>query len=1061
MKSKLSIAAILGVLGLLTTVLVALPAMGEQGSARFLDASGGDEIDWTNPSDTITIEVTDSDLDVPIKRVIQTSAGSADVTALPGTVTTNGTTALVHSTSTGLTLEVGNTVLVEGETVREVTARSGTSTTVNVAFTTSAAGVDAFEVTATDGSFDNCPDCFAANVLSVSGTTPLSVGDGSTQTFAINDLLDLLDSNVGEAFANRFDGDADTGRNVLDLLLRKPDGTAVPTDITPSIDLTNGTLTITNASGGATAGKYTDTTSVMYWFADENNTQDFVTVTSEADENGITVTLTETFGSSGVFEGTLALCQAGDINCSSATTTTPRIEVGDNDTITVTYADPDESDTTGEVTVEATEPSFGNFSPADLFATVASRPRLSVDVTDSDSGIALDSDDVPDITFVMRTTELDGTQLDAPRTEPEPAEVSITGGHTVSTLVPRTLTPDEDVYLIEWWIVADDLAGNRGVSDNPDILDSNDDQTDCTTGTFDLDTGGSAMGGCDPYQVRVDLVGPTLTSATTGNWFDTVDEEIQSGTDAITTSIQLVFNEALAEDSLDLADFDSAGFDIDGIDWYSDEPESVFLTVEALDADDEPTIALVAEISDAAGNVSDDDEVDSDDGIPSSLIITVTGVAASQPITDETITIGIMSDEPLSGAPTVTINRVEDDEVGGATTTPSVSLVATRSWEAEVDLVGAGVYNVIVSGTDLGASIVTTVGAVPAAATGVIDLTDEDGFFFEVDNDVAAPTFPLTANDTDNPDTFISADFSNEANEYGLDTADDHTVDETAVDDSHDTHDTLTLVSFTLDGDDVTAEVSTTDDLVFLYKASGLALGEHTVVIEVEDEVKNSSGEVEHIFEVSERALFEVPLVPGWNMISVPGDPAATAIDSVIGTGVPVTAVYGYDPSVPGGWLTAVREAADDGTFGAFAGTLTDLNPNLGYWVLTSTFQPIEVDIPQLTAGAATVGEVLPPQPPSIDIVVGWNLVAVLDVTATLDAAGEDTLDADNSVDSDVYLAGLEISRVLRFDTLENAWQVIVPDGTLNDGGGTEGDDNLGVGNAYWLFATEVGTLVP
>ena len=1059
MKSKLAIAVILGVLGLLTALLVALPALAVQGTATFLDSAGGDEIDWTNPGATITIEVRDADLDVPIKRVIQTSSGSGDITAQPGTVTTNGTTALVHSTSTGLTLVVGGTVLVEGETVRQVSARSGTSTTVTVAFSSSSASLDAFEVTVSDGSFANCPDCAAANVVSPSGSTVLSVGDDNSQTFSITDLLDVLDSNVGEAFANRFDGDPDTGRNVLDVLLREPDGTAVPTDITASIDLTNGTLTINNALDGATPGDYTATTSVMYWFADENNTQNFVTVSSEADETGITITLAETFGTSGVFEAQLELCQSGDINCSSATTTTPRLEVGDNDTITVTYDDPDDSDATGNVTVEATEPAFANFSPVDAFATVASRPTLSVDVTDADSGIALDSDDVPDITIVMRTTELDGTELDSPKPEPEPAEESITGGHAVSTLVPRTLTPDEDVYLIEWWIVAVDVAGNRGVSDNPDVVDSNDDQTTCTAGTFDLDSSGSAQGGCDPYQIRVDLVGPTMSSATTGNWFDTVDEAVQSGSDAITTSIQVVFNEALNEDSLDLSDFASVDIDINDISWFSDEPESVFLTVDAMAADDEPTIDLVASISDSAGNTSEDDEVDADDGIPSTLTITVTGVAASPPITDETITIGIVADEPLTGAPVVRVNRVENGGVPAATTIPSVTLVGTRSWEAEFDLVGAGVYNVLIDGTELGPSrIVTTVGQEPDATTGTVDLDDTDSFFFEVDNDIAAPTYPLTANDTDNPNTFISADFSNEANEYGLDSDDRFTVTETAVVTSYDTHDTLTLVSYTLDGDDVSAEVSTTDNLVFLYKASNLALGEHEVIIEVADEVGNESGELSHTFEVTERAAFDVPVAPGWNMISIPGDAADSSIDAVIGSDVPVTTVYSFDPSVPGGWLVAVREEQDDGTFGAFSGTLTTINPNLGYWILTSSFQAISVDIPQLTAGSAAVGDALPPQPPSIDIAAGWNLVAVRDVTGDLVAVGNDTLTMSNSVDSDVYLAGLEISRVLHFNTLGNSWDVIVPDGNLNE---PDVDDNLGVGRAYWLFATEAGVLVP
>ena len=1050
MKSKLGIAVILGVLGLLTTLLVGIPMLSAvQGTATFLDGADGDEIDWTNPSNIVTLRVDDTDLDVPVKKGIYT-ASSADVTKQTGTVTTDGTNILTHSTSTDLTLVVGDTVLVDGETVRLVSARSGTSTTVSVAFTTSDSGVNAYKVNNPNASFANCPDCTAAKTL-----MGLSVEDGKSQTLDIADLYDLLDSNVGENAANRFDGDdADARINKQDVRIDLADGNNVPPDIIFSLDLSNGSITITNKKDGATPDTYDSSTVALYWFADANNTQNFVTVASEAYERGIGMTLTEIQTTGGAFEATLGMCQISD--CSDPSSIPPVIEVGDNDVITLTYADPDDSDATGTITVEATEATFANESPVDLFATIASRPKLSIDVTDADSGIAVDSDGVPDITFVIQTTELDGTLLDSPATEDEPGEVSITGGHNVQTLVPRALTPDEDVYLIEWWVVAVDVAGNRSVSDNPAIEDSNGDQTVCTSKTFDLDdsTPGTAEGGCDPFQIRVDLVGPTMSSATTGNWFDTVEEVVESGSDAITTSIQVVFNEALDEDSISVGDFRSADVDIEAINWFADEPESVFLTVEAMDADDEPTIDLVANIADEAGNTSDDDGVDSEDGIPATLTVTVSGVAASRPITDEEITITVTSDEALVGAPSVTIYRVEDSSITAATSTPRVTLEATRTWEASEDIVGAGLYTVLVTGTDLGGHIETTLGL----AFGTIDIEDEDGLFFEVDNDVAAPTYPLTVNDTDNPNTFISADFSNEANEYGLDGT-TFSIDETAVDTSHDTHDTLTLISYTLDGVDVSADVSTTDNLVFLYKASDLALGEHEIVIEVEDEVANSSGQLTHTFEVTERATFEVPVVPGWNMISIPGDAADNSIDAVIGSTVPVTTVYSFYPSVPGGWLVAVREELDDGTFGPFAGTLTTINPNLGYWVLTSSFQAIEINIPQLIAGSTAVGDVLPPQPPSIDIAVGWNLVAVRDVTGDLVAAGNDALvTGTNAIDSDVYLAGLGISRVLNFDTLSNSWSVIVPDGSTSD---TDGDDDLGVGRAYWLFATEAGTLVP
>ena len=117
-----------------------------------------------------------------------------------------------------------------------------------------------------------------------------------------------------------------------------------------------------------------------------------------------------------------------------------------------------------------------------------------------------------------------------------------------------------------------------------------------------------------------------------------------------------------------------------------------------------------------------------------------------------------------------------------------------------------------------------------------------------------------------------------------------------------------------------------------------------------------------------------------------------------------MTRVYSFDPAMAGGWMVALRDSASD----AFAGTLTEIDADHGYWMLTDSFESLEVDIPRFEAGA-DVGD-LPPSPPTIDVAVGWNLLPVRDVTSGL-SAGDD-------IGSDVYFAGLEISRVYGFDTV-------------------------------------------
>ena len=71
-------------------------------------------------------------------------------------------------------------------------------------------------------------------------------------------------------------------------------------------------------------------------------------------------------------------------------------------------------------------------------------------------------------------------------------------------------------------------------------------------------------------------------------------------------------------------------------------------------------------------------------------------------------------------------------------------------------------------------------------------------------------------------------------------------------------------------------------------------------------------------------------LNPGWNLISVPGDPFNPAVGSVIGD-LRADTVLGYQG---GEWVTAVRN--EDGRW---QGTLTDIRGGYGYWVRTSVVE--------------------------------------------------------------------------------------------------------------------------
>ena len=262
---------------------------------------------------------------------------------------------------------------------------------------------------------------------------------------------------------------------------------------------------------------------------------------------------------------------------------------------------------------------------------------------------------------------------------------------------------------------------------------------------------------------------------------------------------------------------------------------------------------------------------------------------------------------------------------------------------------------------------------------------------------------------------------------------------------AEDNFDAVVVTQFMLDDVDVTDSVRTTDSETFLVSLESISIGDHTVTIQAMDEAGNELGDALEIdFEVNDRDPFGKRLSPGWNLVSLPGEPADSRIASVIGSDVEVRTVYTYDPVIPGGWMVAVRETLDSD----WQGDLTEITGSRGYWVLSDAIQDWEVSIPRLSGGASGTGT--PIQPPVIALYAGWNLIPVTDISGN--GEGGDTLSAD------VYLQslddGLDLARVLGYDTIRNQWTTVLdPDMQMNN--------TLRLGSAYWVFVREASSLVP
>jgi hypothetical protein len=815
-----------------------------------------------------------------------------------------------------------------------------------------------------------------------------------------------------------------------------------------------------------------------------------VRVTSDAHVTGMHVQLEETSEQSGVFRGYLKLIAGNnststrtclDASCTIGTTggipaegqiadgtwSVGALAVNESDTVVFSYVDETtaglDRSRTASIRIESAAPSFTNPAPAHGISQANNLPTVSGDVTDSDSGV--DNAQIIVVWGIDSSNPLDGRidQFQDNIAVHTGNTRDISDGYRFEEQFPARLSLSEN-HVIYWWVSTIDAAGNVGISDRQPVIGGNADTCDAEAfNGIDLlnvnVADSNQVKGCQPYSIAVDRRAPDMEGAVTGSWWDPSlappegsDDRTQTDvTKSLNTSIRVDFDGALNDGTVQLTDFevdDSTPLDIA---WYPGRPQSVFLTVSPLDPKARPKIEVVGEVQDAAGNkLSSDTLTNATDGIAPTLALSPT----DRPVTRTSVEIMLSSNENASTATVrLEISLIGDDTTvtGGPIRVPVTG--GPTAWKGTITPPGDGLYNVYAEATDV--NVTTNTGSAGTAvhtsdASGSrmpnnMAVALADAVLFEKDTRVPDPMF-LPAGDTDDANTIVSVNYADEGREYGLMSDGTYTNTATDVATSFDSHKTVTVVSATLDDADISDGISTADNVQFLHKpAAALAEGEHTIKIKVMDEAGNEA-EVSHTFKVVQRTPFSVPLVPGWNMVSFPADPADPTIDAVVGGSVPVTVVMTLKDGV---WLTATRERGADGTFGAFVGALTEIDSGLGYWVFTSTFEPIMTVIPRLAGGAVDGSR--PPTPPTVKIVQGWNIVSILDVTGDKTAAAADDVDADAYFSS----AADSITRIYDFDTQLGKWSAVALDGDDSAG------DKVRHGKSYWVYSTKAVTLSP
>ena len=547
-----------------------------------------------------------------------------------------------------------------------------------------------------------------------------------------------------------------------------------------------------------------------------------------------------------------------------------------------------------------------------------------------------------------------------------------------------------------------------------------------------------------------------------------------------------------------------------GIDRYRDLENVVFIELEdELLADETPDVTIVPNgVEDKAGNEQDDGDHEADDWIsPAFTIVSIVSTRETSQDEilagdDDEVTVVVTADERLdSTRPTVTVTYVnapagsvdtkgvadcddgtkdggtrdrgeivhtDDCADNGAATggnlNNSVEKVSNTEWIVTItEPKDTGYYNFRISGKDRSPQENPgSEGVSPGAI--VTDFFDADGdvnvddaIFFEGDINLPKPQVRVSGvsvegNEADvefRSPLFVELDFAANHSDNCRNVDSDERLANCMNENSEyaeDNFDDIVVTSFVLDGVDLTDSVKTTDNQSFLVSLESISIGDHTAEVQAVDQAGNVFEDTLEIdFEVNDRDPFEKRLSPGWNLVSLPGEPADSSIAAVFGPGVEVRTVYSYDPVIPGGWMVAVRETLDSD----WQGDLTEITGKHGYWVLSDAIQDWEVSIPRLAGGASGTGT--PIQPPVIPMYAGWNLIPVTDVSGNALSAGI-------PISAMVYLNslddGLDLARVLGYDTIRNEWFTV-----LDMQMGSPGD--LEIGSGYWVFVREAAALVP
>lgn len=296
---------------------------------------------------------------------------------------------------------------------------------------------------------------------------------------------------------------------------------------------------------------------------------------------------------------------------------------------------------------------------------------------------------------------------------------------------------------------------------------------------------------------------------------------------------------------------------------------------------------------------------------------------------------------------------------------------------------------------------------------------------------------------------------------------------------------------------DLATDVTSPDNKRFTIPVLSPKIGKYELSIKAVDLAGNdnldastaaSAQTLKWNWQVTAALPVKLAMSPGWNLLSLPFQPANPAINSVIASTHPADIVMTFD-NANQVWLVSRRDADT----GLFAGDVTVMTANTAYFIRTDNFQELSILRPPTATAAAA-----PPPPPAIAVVPGWNLVPTVSLVLPLPVG----IAADSYFGTLAAGANKGWLKAMTFSPLTRTWSSITPGQTTayavgatnpctgaaldatkvaaqtetcqnaahvdtTAGGGFNGSDTVAlkaavlIGKGYWLYASHAGVIIP